>query len=288
MNRLQLLQALDGNQYKHEIVRMIDEGIVFYNFQDNETIEKWYECCVNLISDKQGFYPYFSGCLSQHYHKARNLLFSQAVTDMNLPSHATNEQTPQLQVNEANHKEQIPQTVSSDKNNSEDVDKGSVLPYLVTLGISILLGWFFSYFLPMNFTALLAVVSCVIGSIIALNVCSSRGKIKDYRGFISHISSIKSVYYLNTFAGGIMLMLAILPLTYGGFFNEDAAMFELYCIIIAIVVLVSSFFWYNLATTDSDSSEKEIKGKILKSTIFIGLSALFTIFIFIELLTYRS
>lgn len=191
MNRLQLLQALEGDQNKQEIVRMIDEGIILYNFQDNENTEKWYDCCINLISDKQTFYPYFSNCLSQNYDKARNLLLSQAITDMNMPTGSTNNSnlkeekdssSPTTKAITPDEKTSAEQDVDENDNTSTNElsfdSKKWIIALLVTLAAGTLFGLLGVpdyIFMAMEALPLIAIIVPVIVIIMAF-VIISKGK----------------------------------------------------------------------------------------------------------------
>ncbi len=191
MNRLQLLQALEGDQNKQEIVRMIDEGIILYNFQDNENTEKWYACCINLISDKQAFYHYFSSCLSQNYDKARNLLLSQAITDMNMPTANTNKSNTEEEKDSSSTTteaitpdEKTPVEHDVDKNDNTSANELSfdskkwIIALFVTLAAATLFGLLGvpdQMFMVMGALPLIAIIVPVIVIIMAF-VIINKGK----------------------------------------------------------------------------------------------------------------
>ena len=82
MSRLQLLQALEKDENKDTIIKMVDDGIVQYAIHDEKTTRQWYAICAQLTSDKEGFYPYFKSCLKQRHSKAKDFLLTQAHNEL--------------------------------------------------------------------------------------------------------------------------------------------------------------------------------------------------------------
>ena len=82
LSRFQLLQALPDDDNKEMLIKMIDEGIIAYDIQDDSTTRTWYAICANLINQREGFYSFLTSCLNQRYEKARDLLLYQAYSEL--------------------------------------------------------------------------------------------------------------------------------------------------------------------------------------------------------------
>ena len=78
MSREEFVESIASDPHRESIVKMVDEGIIKFGLEEKNDQERWIAKCSELISNKQGFYPYFVQLLSQQYDMARDLLFNQA------------------------------------------------------------------------------------------------------------------------------------------------------------------------------------------------------------------
>lgn len=96
MSREEFVQLFVNDPHCDSIVKMVDEGAEKFGIKDDDTQERWLAKCAELLSDKQGFYPYFIKLLDQDYAMARDLLFNQASYGMDFADESHDEEPPEL------------------------------------------------------------------------------------------------------------------------------------------------------------------------------------------------
>lgn len=71
MTREEFKQFIDGNEYKDEILRLVDESIKLLPVQDEISISNRYEECAMLYNDSIGNYPHFRLNISKQIDRLR-------------------------------------------------------------------------------------------------------------------------------------------------------------------------------------------------------------------------
>ena len=71
MTREEFKQFINGNEYKDEILRLVDESIKLLPVQDEISISNRYEECAMLYNDSIGNYPHFRLNISKQIDRLR-------------------------------------------------------------------------------------------------------------------------------------------------------------------------------------------------------------------------